>query len=123
MALLDPEVDDFRVYKYTVKSFNLIFPNSPEYENNVVELDSHRIQSFVVIDNYIENIYPIVDLTISIEDSLYDRIIEFKDDLRFHIDMRKKYTDMAEGRESLGYAHMNKTFFPNSFLLVSVYLV
>ena len=110
MALLDPEVDDFRVYKYTVKSFNLIFPNSPEYENNVVELDSHRIQSFVVIDNYIENIYPIVDLTISIEDSLYDRIIEFKDDVRFHIDMRKKYTDMAEGRESLGYAHMNKTF-------------
>lgn len=110
MGILDESVDMLRIYRYKVNNVYIIFPKDSHYDDYIVTLPSHRVSSLVVLDNYIENVYPIICIRISIEDSLYERIIEFKDSVKFQIDIRKYYTEQDTGEDSLCSAHMNVTY-------------
>lgn len=104
MALVDAVNDRFCIYKYKVFKVYIIFQDS------IVDLDPYRVNSLVILDNYIENMYPIIQVNLSLEESLHNKIIENKSTVKFQIDMRKFYTTKHNGEESVPMAHMNRTF-------------
>lgn len=104
MALLDTVNDKFCLYRYKVNHVHIIF------SDQIVTLESHRVESLVVSDNYVLNMYPIIALRLSVEDSLHNKIIENKGEVKFQIDLRKFYTLKKNGEDSMSMAHMNRTF-------------
>lgn len=104
MALLDTVNDKFCLYRYKVNHVHIIFPDQ------IVTLESHRVESLVIQDNYVDNMYPVISLRLSVEDSLHNKIIENKGEVKFQIDMRKFYTLKKNGEESIPMAHINRTF-------------
>lgn len=110
MAIIDPKVDMLYSYRYKINKVYIIFPISSKYDDTIVELPAHRVNSFVKLDNFIENVYPVICLNLSIEESLYERIIEFKTTVKFQIDMRKFYINQDTAEESMYMRHINKTF-------------
>lgn len=79
------ESDTLLYYSYIVKEFYIL------YENKFVEVPKERITSFACINNYIDNLFPIIKIKLTLDADTYYEIIENKDSVKFKLRIQKFY--------------------------------
>lgn len=104
MAILNSKHDEFRTYRYKVKRLHLLFPKQ------TVKLEPTRLNSLSIIENYLENLYPIIRIELALEQSIYNKIIKHKSDVKVHIELMRYYTKGTDTKKSLKETHITKTF-------------
>lgn len=97
--------DDILHYFYELKEFYLLF------ENDVIKLSNERLVSINIINNYIDNLFPIFKIVVNIDLGTYFKIIDNKDSVKFKIRMQKFYKkNLKEEKVSLYDDYIAKTF-------------
>lgn len=104
MAILNSKRDEFRIYRYKVKRLHLIFPKQTK------KLEPTRLNSLSIIENYLENLYPIIKIDLALEQSVYNKIIKHKSDVKVHIELVRYYMKGTDTKKSLKEVHIRKTF-------------
>lgn len=104
MSLLNKKKDEYLIYHYKVHEIYILFPD----EN--YKVPSERLSMVTVICDYIGNLYPIVKMNLSMEKSLYDRIIKEKDRLQIKLNIRKYYRNNTKEKKSIYEQHINEVF-------------
>ena len=95
MAIIDNKEDDYLIYKYKVHELYLLF-NGENYK-----LENERLNDITIMDHYMENLYPVIKIDLSLEQSVYNRIIKEKDSLKVKLNIRKYYRKNSDDEKSL----------------------
>lgn len=104
MALLNSE-DTFLHYRYIVKELFVL------YDNETIEIPEERLSSFFILNNYIENLFPVIRLSLILDASTYYNILANKDTVKFKIRLQKFYRKNNNHEiESLYDDYISKTF-------------
>lgn len=103
MALYSDK-DKRHKYKYSVVTINIIL------ENETIKLPKERVANFEIIHNYTTNLYPIFQLNITLEPSVYYKILKHKDTVKFQLRIQKYYTNIGSETKSLSRDVWNTTF-------------
>ena len=77
--------DNILHYFYELKEFFIL------YENEYVKLPNERLLSISIINNYIENLFPVFRIVLDIDTSTYYKILKNKSTVKFKIRMQKFY--------------------------------
>jgi hypothetical protein len=77
--------DVVQYYRYRVKKLAFNFSDG-EYD-----LDLNQVKDVTLIDNYLDNLFPIFKIDIGVEQSVYQQIIKEKDTLTVTFQLRKFY--------------------------------
>lgn len=104
MAIIDKKADDYFIYKYVVHEIYLLFSG----ENYKVE--NERLNSLTIMNRYMANLYPIMKIDLALEESVYNRIIKEKENLKVKLNIRKYYRKNTETEKSLESNFINDTF-------------
>ena len=94
MALVTDK-DNYLFYKYRVKTFSIIFSDS------VMKIDSERINGIYLLEDYLENLYPVFKIDLALEQSVYYKIIKEKKTVSFSLYIQKYYRKNTEDKKSL----------------------
>lgn len=105
MALINSD-DKHLVYQYKMKKFSIHFTNS----GDIVELREPAVRSLVIINDYMTNMFPIMQLKLSMSAKLYYRILRNKDNVRFIMNIQKYYTGNSKKEKSLYEEYINASF-------------
>lgn len=103
MAILN-EKDTCIRYRYVVKELYIFFSDGEH------KLPSERITELFILNDYLDNLFPIVKCKISLESSLYYKIISDKDNVRIKMRIQKYYTKEGKTDKSLYSDYINTTF-------------
>ena len=79
--------DKFRFHKYIVKEIYLLF------KSETIKIDPVRVNGLTVIDDYIENCYPIVKLDLALEDEIYYKIQKQKQTVQIKLRVQRFYRE------------------------------
>lgn len=104
MAIIDNKEDDYLIYKYKVHELYLLF-NGENYK-----LENERLNDITIMDHYMENLYPVIKIDLSLEQSVYNRIIKEKDSLKVKLNIRKYYRKNSDDEKSLESNYINGVF-------------
>ena len=104
MAILSSKKDEFRIYRYHVKKLYLIF------DKDTMKMEPTRLNSFTVLENYLENLYPVIKIDLALEDSVYNKIIKNKSSIKIRIELVKYYMKGTSDKKSTKTVHMKQTF-------------
>lgn len=106
MALVE-DSDKFLTYRYEVKDFYFTLKDSK------TKMKGYKLKSLIIINDYIENVFPIIQLKVSIDYDTYYKIIRNKDNVKIRIRIQKYYTLPGKSEKSL-----NKDYLDTSFSLI-----
>lgn len=104
MSIIDKKADDYLIYRYTVNELYILF------SDGAYKLENERLNSLSILDRYMENLYPIMKIDLALEESVYNRIISEKDDLKIKLNVRKYYRKNSETEKSFESNYINDTF-------------
>ena len=97
--------DNILHYFYELKEFFIL------YENEYVKLPNERLMSISIINNYIENLFPVFRIVLDIDTSTYFKILKNKSTVKFKIRMQKFYRKgVNHTKVSLYDDYLSKTF-------------
>ena len=103
MALVN--TGDSRIYyRYSIEELLLL------YDDESKSIPIERINSFAVLNDYIENLNPMMKIVFSVEQSIYDKLISTKNDVNIKLTMRKYYRKGTKKKTSTKKNHINMTF-------------
>ena len=91
-------------YRYEVKDFYFTVKDSR------TRMKGYELKSLMIINDYIENIFPIVQLKVSMDYETYYEIIRNKDNVKIRINIQKYYTKVSDVEKSLKSQYLNTTF-------------
>lgn len=92
-------------YLYKVTEFSIL------YEKGTESLSPERIISLKIVNDYMNNIFPIFSIQLALETQLYYKILKNKDSVKFHIRLQKYYKGLTGGETSSLYRDcINDTF-------------
>lgn len=104
MSIIDKKADDYLIYRYTVNELYILF------SDGAYKLENERLNSLSILDRYMENLYPITKIDLALEESVYNRIISEKDNLKIKLNVRKYYRKNSETEKSFESNYINGTF-------------
>lgn len=84
MALVNPD-DTYIHYQYIIKEFFILING----EN--IRINNERIGAIKIVNDYVENLFPIMSITLNLDAGLYYKIIKNKKDVKFKLRMQKFY--------------------------------
>ena len=96
--------DKFRFHKYIVKEIYLLF------KTETIKIDPVRVNGFTIIDDYIENCYPILKLDIALEDEIYYKIQRHKKTVQVKLRVQRFYREGTEKEKSLCKDYIKSVF-------------
>ena len=105
MPLLDTR-DSIVRYRYSVDELYLLYEG--ESERHV--LPRNRLLSFNIIHDFINNAFPIFKINLTLESSVYYKILKNKDTVKFKIRIQKYQIDTSGNKTSLYEDYINDTF-------------
>lgn len=105
MPLLDSK-DTIVRYRYSVSELYLLY----EGEQDRHVLPNNRLISFNIIHDFINNAFPIFKINITLESSIYYKILKNKDNVKFKIRLQKYRIDTSGNRISMYEDYINDTF-------------
>ena len=103
MAILD-EKDVCVRYRYKVSELYILFKDKEH------KLPSERLTQIIITNDYLDNLFPIVQCKFSLESSIYYKMISEKDTVRIKIRIQKYYTKEGKTKKSLYSDYINTTF-------------
>ena len=103
MAILN-EKDTCVRYRYVIKDLYIFFSDGEH------KLPSERVTELLIVNDYLDNLFPIVKCKISLESSLYYKMISDKDNVRIKMRIQKYYTKEGKPDKSLYTDYINTTF-------------
>ena len=103
MAILDDKDVCVR-YRYKVKELYILFKDKEH------KLPSERLTELFITNDYLDNLFPIVRCKLSLESSIYYKMISEKDTVRIKIRIQKYYTKEGKTKKSLYTDYINTTF-------------
>lgn len=104
MAIINDN-DRYLTYRYRVKTISIDFGNGI-YK----KLKPEQVKSLVIINDYLNNAFPIIQLKLSINSRLYYRILRNKDKVGFILNIRNYYTVDKKSDKSLFHEWLNEKF-------------
>lgn len=104
MAEFIAETDKMQVWKYTITEFTLILPSS------TINIPTERITGLTIENDYETNVFPIIQLSMILEPSVYNQIIQNKNDVKLKLRLQKFYTEVGKEDKSLYRDQFNTTF-------------
>ena len=102
--IINRKKDDYLFYKYQIHEIYILF------KGETYKIRPERLNSFTVIHDFEENLYPIIKCDIGIEHSLYKKIMKHKNDLKIKLCIRKFYRKNTQKKKSLAKNHINELF-------------
>lgn len=81
------ESDQFQKYLYVVKDIQVLLPDG---EENLI-IEKNRFMGLDVEDNYEENYFPLIKITLVINSETYYKILKYKNECKFYLRIHKKY--------------------------------
>lgn len=84
MAFINTD-DTYIYYQYIIKEFFILLNG----EN--IRISNERIGNIKIVNDYIENLFPIMSITLNLDAQLYYKIIKNKEDIKFKLRMQKFY--------------------------------
>lgn len=96
--------DIFQQWKYTTSEIIILFQGESK------TLPNERLSSISIINDYEGNIYPIFRIELVLESSLYYKILQNKDSVKFKLRIQKYYTKFGDDKKSLMKDYINDTF-------------
>ena len=81
------ESDQFQKYLYIVKDIQVLLPDG---EENLI-IEKNRFMGLDVEDNYEENYFPLIKITLVINSETYYKILKYKNECKFYLRIHKKY--------------------------------
>lgn len=103
MAILGKN-DEYRLYRYKVNKLYLLFLDE------TMELEPSKLNSFSILRNYLEDLYPVIKMDLALEQSTYNKIIANKETMKVRIDIRKYYMKGTSTKKSIKSKHLAQTF-------------
>lgn len=76
--------DAMRFYRYVVESFDILFPGEP-----ATRLETGQINNIVIEKEYEKAFFPMMRVSLSLDTTLYHKIIEHKLEVKFRIRLQK----------------------------------
>ena len=108
------ETDKVIQWKYVLSEFTLIYPSS------TYNIPVERLQALSIDNDYENNLFPITRIRVNIEPSIYNQMLENKNNLKLKLRIQKYYMDKTNSNEkSLLRDWINTTF---SLILDDEYL-
>lgn len=80
---------DLKFYKYVVESFDILFPGEPK----PVSVPTGLIESIIIEKDFDDRYFPVFRVNISLEPTLYNRIIDQQFETRFRVRLMKYIFD------------------------------
>lgn len=97
--------DQYLLYRYKINKASIVFPDG------LYELPIERILSINIEEDYLGSVYPVFSLSLGMEQSLYQKILQYKDQLKFQLDIRKYILkEKADGIEPVHQPYLNQQF-------------
>lgn len=104
MAIVNQN-DTYIHYSYILKEFFILL------KDESIQLPQERIGSISIVNDYINNLFPIMSVDISIDASTYYKILRNKEDIKFKIRIQKFYTKNMDSVPADVYEdYLSKTF-------------
>jgi len=105
MPLLD-ENDKIVRYKYTITEFYILYEN----EKEKYVLPNTRISNINILNRYLSNAFPIFNINLVLESSIYYKILKNKNTVKFKLRMQKYEINEMGERSSYYSDFINDTF-------------
>lgn len=105
MALLENN-DKIVRYRYTITEFFILYEN----EEKKYTLPNTRITNINILNRYFTNAFPIFNINLVLESSVYYKLIKNKDTVKFKIRMQKYEINDSDERVSFYTDFINDTF-------------
>lgn len=110
MAIIN-DTDTLVTYYYDVKSVNICFKNNDDGDStNTKVLKPEQLKSLYILNDYMGNMFPVIQAKFSMSAKLYYRVIRNKDTVKFAFNIRKYYTKRSSEDKSLYEKYINKSF-------------
>lgn len=103
MKLMDSS-DEIHFYKYHLKEFYIIFSDGS------YKVDNNRLCDIAEMDSYLDNLYPILKITVAFEPSIYYKLVKEKDTLKIKLNIQKYYRVNDRGEKSAFSKFISDTF-------------
>lgn len=97
--------DKMLYYKYHVKELFIIIGNE------TTKLDLERLNSFTIVDNYIEDMYPTIKCDLALEESMYYKILKKKKDVKIKIYFQTFYREGTKKKKSVKKKAFSEIFY------------
>lgn len=99
------EGDKLQKWKYKVKDIKLIIPGKEP-----IEIPKERMRGFSIFDDYEKHLFPIFRIELSLESSIYYKILKNKDKLKFYLRIQKYFHYSDSKKKSLMRDYINGNF-------------
>lgn len=99
------KTNDFKQYRYHVNTIQVKIPG-----NEVISIDSERMIEFSIAHLYEYNMFPLFRVTMSLEASVYYKILKNKNDAKLYLRIDNYYTIIDNSDPSIYYSFINDTF-------------
>lgn len=96
--------DVIHFYKYHLKEFYIIFSDGS------YKVDNNRLCDITEMDAYLDNLYPILKVTVAFEPSIYYKLVKEKDTLKIKLNIQKYYRVNDKGDKSAYSKFISDTF-------------
>lgn len=104
MAIINSN-DTYQRYSYILKELFIMI------KGETIKLQTERLESIMIINDYIYNLFPIMRIKVTIDADLYFKIVKNKEDVKFKIRVQKFYRKNMDNFPSGLYEdYFSKTF-------------
>lgn len=97
--------DRVEKWKYHVVYINLIIPGE-----GVVNVPRERLTSMSLVEDYMNNYFPLFKVSLALDSELYYKILEYKNDCRINIRIDKLFIGLDSPEQSLMHPFLNDNF-------------
>lgn len=100
-------------WKYTLDEFTVIV------ESETFQVEKDKVREISIENNYEEDLFPVMKISVNLEQSVYKKMIQNKNNAKIKIRLQKFYTEVGSEEKSMMRDCINTTF---SLLLDDDYL-
>ncbi len=98
--------DQFRKYRYVAKNIRVLIPGLDD-----IVIDNNRLNELYIEDNYEENYFPLIKITLVLNSEVYYNILSHKNDCKFFLKINKYYIKNDDEQDvSIEKLFLNDTF-------------
>lgn len=92
-------------YKYSLKELYILIGSES------IKLDVERLNSFTIVDDFIESTYPEIKCDLALEESLYFKILRKKQDVKIKIYFQTFYREGTKKKKSVKKKTFSEVFY------------
>lgn len=104
MAIFDT-TDRVEKWRYHVVYINLIIPGE-----EVIDIPRERLTSMRIVDDFMNNYFPLLNISLALESELYYKILKNKNDCKINIRIDKLFIGLDSSEQSRMYPFLNDSF-------------